>query len=101
MRAAISLLVTGLLLSSLAANSQTVTNSLSNMLQSHSSSHLLISAKSKQPKSPYRGSGRDRDRERVSYLLLSSKANPPKNRPAKGGSRRDLMEHPGKKHVVV
>ncbi|PLZ98422.1 hypothetical protein CEN50_11355 [Fischerella thermalis CCMEE 5268] len=101
MRAAISLLVTGLLLSSLAANSQTVTNSLSNRLQSHFSSDLLISAKSKQPKSPYRGSGRDRDRERVSYLLLSSKANPPKNRPVKGGSRRDLMEHSGNKHVVA
>ncbi|KOP25381.1 hypothetical protein AMR41_18485 [Hapalosiphon sp. MRB220] len=101
MRAAISLLVTGLLLSSFAVHSQTVTSSISDMLTSHSSSHLLISAKSKpQKSSPYRGSGRDRDRQRVSFLLLSAKTTP-RNRPAKGGSRRDLMQHPGNKHVVA
>ncbi|MCP6762423.1 MAG: hypothetical protein NHB32_27560 [Fischerella sp. CENA71] len=101
MRAAISLLVTGLLLSSLAVNSQTATTSLSDMLIPHSDSHLLISAKSKpQKSSPYRGSGRDRERQRVSFLLLSAKTTP-RNRPAKGGSRRDLIQHPGNKHVVV
>jgi hypothetical protein len=95
MRAVISLLITGLLLSCMAINSQTVTNSLFDMLQSTSGSQQLISAKSKPPKSPYRGSGRGRE-----LLLSSSKGNTPKNRPARGGERRELKQQFSDARVV-
>ncbi|WP_414585552.1 heterocyst-inhibiting protein PatX [Scytonema sp. PCC 10023] len=60
MRAAISFLITGLLFGSLAANSQVPGIHLSN-----SGSQQLMSAKGntkKSTSSPYRGSGRDKDK---------------------------------------
>jgi hypothetical protein len=63
MRAAISLFVTSLVFSSLAFNSQSMTNSFSNLLPNSDGSEQLLSAKpsGKQPKkqAPYRGSGRN------------------------------------------
>jgi hypothetical protein len=65
MRATISLLITGLVLSSLAFNFQAIANRLSNLLLSFSDSKQLISAKPQSSKPsqpeqpvPHRGSGR-------------------------------------------
>lgn len=95
MRAAISLLVTGLMFNCLVENTQTITSNTAPSTFT-SQEFTLANAQSKpvKGKSRHRGSGRDR-----AYLLLSSNVNS-RAYPTRGGGRRDFTRHSNHTHVV-